>query len=352
MTLGQPKAAVAPSDRINWLDGWRAIAVSIVIQWHLAAFYHLRIAVDGRFGVYIFFAISGYIVCRLLLLEKAKSGSIDISAFFIRRAARILPPLLIYVLLCVAMFWQGQILISAIKALSFTCNIALVGFGCTIPLQHTWSLAFEEQFYLMAPFLIARKGRRSLAITVPIALLAFAFPIFVGRSGYIQIYGLLAAGGMLAAFEDRITPILARVPLWVSCTAGILGTSWLYLPDGLARTILGPAVSLLIALAVFGLPIRSPGVRRVLASKPLRTIGLYSYSLYLWQELAIVNVPWNRGLMPFVLIAGALALSAISYGTVEAYCRSWARSVQRKRLGHDSESSVNAAGGLVAARSD
>ena len=80
-------------ERLQWLDGWRAIAVAIVIASHMASLYGTDYGIPGKLGVFIFFAISGYIVTRVLIIEREREGVINVPHFYARRALRILPPL-------------------------------------------------------------------------------------------------------------------------------------------------------------------------------------------------------------------------------------------------------------------
>ena len=149
------------TQRIAYLDGWRAVAVSLVILDHLMILYGAESTPFGKFGVYLFFAISGYIITRLLVLERASSGGIDLQAFWIRRVARIVPPFMLYtviVLVLVAFGAAGpEVTGQAAQAITFTCNIN-VGPGCGWLFGHTWSLAFEEQFYLVSRYFLPDSG--------------------------------------------------------------------------------------------------------------------------------------------------------------------------------------------------
>jgi peptidoglycan/LPS O-acetylase OafA/YrhL len=177
--------------RIGWLDGWRAIAVGLVILSHLGGLYHWPIEIPGKLGVFIFFAISGYIVTKILIGERRATDRIDVFAFYRRRAARILPPLIIYLLTCLALGLTSWTYVA--RSVSFTCNIGLNwGGGCGWLYGHTWSLAFEEQYYLLVPFLLIARLRWIAVLLAPIVLLPLVFPlIFIGKIGFLQIYMLL-----------------------------------------------------------------------------------------------------------------------------------------------------------------
>jgi peptidoglycan/LPS O-acetylase OafA/YrhL len=318
-------------ERLHWLDGWRAIAVAIVIASHMAPLYGAGYEIPGELGVFIFFAISGYIVARVLIVERAQTGTIDVPHFYARRALRILPPLIIYIgfcLLTVANSPDGAF--GALRALLFTCNIAVDLGRCGWTFGHLWSLAFEEQYYLLLPFaLVGVRGVRGAALlgaALLLAALPFVFPVdYIGRIGFLQIYLLLALGALYALHETRVSKHLARVPAVVSVGGLALAGFWMFLPPSGMQAATGVLVAPLVVLAVFGLPQQSTVLRSVLSSRPMRIVGLYSYTLYLWQQLALAPEAWNTGVMPVLLLGAALAWSALSYHTVELFCRRLAR---------------------------
>lgn len=300
--------------RIDWLDGWRAVAVSLVIASHVGQHYHWTYGIPGKLGVFIFFFISGYIVTRLLLKEREATGRIDIADFYRRRALRILPPLLVYITICL---FLGQTEISsAVRSLLFTCNITHLPGDCGWTLGHTWSLAFEEQYYLMIPVLLAGRHRWALALTVPLALLSGIFPInWIGRIGFIQIYMLLGLGAAAAFAERKITWPASHLSLIGLVLSGL----WVGLSPGPLQQLTGLLVPFAIALPVMTFPQTSAG--QFLRLAPIRTLGLWSYTLYLWQQLALTEADWNTGARPILLLAGAVCFSGLSYHTIERWCR-------------------------------
>ena len=181
------------SERIEWLDGWRTIAVGTVIISYWERFYTERPILDGKFGVYLFFGISGFIVTKLLLREYMAAGAIDFRAFYVRRALRILPPLLIYIAACLLIFQDQAVLGGALRSILFSCNIEIPLGNCGWLFGHTWSLAFEEQFYLLLPAAIVaitvRGGGALVVLPLAIAAVPFFLPLnFVGKIGFVQIY--------------------------------------------------------------------------------------------------------------------------------------------------------------------
>src|SRR5690606_14913209 len=132
--------------RIRALDGLRGMAVLLVVLFHAD-----EAVPGGSYGVTIFFVLSGYLITRLLAAERDATGRVDYRRFFVRRARRLLPALLI-----VSATWA---LISGswrdtLPALLYVSNYSTLSGGEWTPLHHTWSLAVEEHFYLIWPFLI------------------------------------------------------------------------------------------------------------------------------------------------------------------------------------------------------
>jgi peptidoglycan/LPS O-acetylase OafA/YrhL len=259
----------------------------------------MRIASHGGIGVDIFFALSGFLICGLLLDEFARTGDLSLRRFYIRRCFRILPPYFAALAgICAASLFAG---VSITRSDLMSC---LLFYRNYLPLgidqqggfytAHFWSLAVEEHFYLIWPvLLLLAKPKRAGKVALTLALLIFAwrqaqehfhlsvFPAasFDARTDNRMdalLWGCLAAiylPAMKRIFERiRFTqlwlPILALVIL---VEAKHLGGLWLaiLLPALLLSTVIQPA-SLL---------------SQVLEWQPLRWIGSLSYSLYLWQEL-------------------------------------------------------------------
>ena len=148
--------------RIPSLDGWRAIGVTLVLVSHMpfsAGFpepyaYQLTEVFDGELGVRLFFVLSGFLITHLLLAEARASGGISLKRFYIRRALRILPIYVAYLLVLGVLTALGlyhDALSSWIGALTFTRNMIGQGRSATVQL---WSLAVEEQFYLVWPLVL------------------------------------------------------------------------------------------------------------------------------------------------------------------------------------------------------
>jgi peptidoglycan/LPS O-acetylase OafA/YrhL len=175
------------------LDGIRALSVLAVIIYHAN-----KLWLPGGFlGVEVFFVISGYLITLLLLAESEKNGTVSLKQFWLRRARRLLPALWVVVLGVVvfAALFQREILGTlrgdVIAALFYGFNWFQVWVGTSyftsfefVPLRHLWSLAVEEQFYLIWPvvmLVVAKFGKRRLPIVSAVfVLIAVALAVYTG----------------------------------------------------------------------------------------------------------------------------------------------------------------------------
>lgn len=302
------------SERIDELDGWRGISIGCVILGHLTNFALLPAGSDPHaspgswlshidtLGVQIFFCISGFIITRLALAERARTGDFSIGRFWIRRTFRIVPAQALYLGVVVLLHLDGRIEQQwgqTLRGAAFVCN--LPGFDdCGWFTGHLWSLAVEEQFYLLFPLLFATLAPRRLAVLVAAAWLALvAWPTLSalagigGRGLFFRPFTYLLAGVLLAMFERetraRLAPI-ARPAWWASIAVMaaalvILGAAPAGDPGPALRQVLWLLVPVAVCTAI-ALSIDSGGPLGAFIRQPwLVLIGRMSYSLYLWQQL-------------------------------------------------------------------
>ena len=158
-----PTSAASVSSHLRGIDGLRAIAVILVVLFHVLP----GALPGGGLGVDIFFVLSGFLITGLLVAERAESGSTRFRAFWARRARRLLPALAIVLLVCTsaALMLGGDVLVGigrqVLGAATFSSNWLAIGnhtsyFAGTTPelFRNLWSLAVEEQFYLVWPFVV------------------------------------------------------------------------------------------------------------------------------------------------------------------------------------------------------
>jgi peptidoglycan/LPS O-acetylase OafA/YrhL len=297
----------------------------------------IPLAASGFAGVDVFFVLSGFLITRLLLDEYARNGHIALTAFYMRRALRLLPALVTVCgfVLVVGLTAQQQaraVVAGVLASLLYVANIWIYSGHDTILLQHAWTLALEEQFYLLWPplliLLLTVGRRRALALLVGmlgvLAILALA-PLGEHSAGvqhnYLRATGLIlgcAVGWLTTRRKIRVPPALSwgcllaisilllgpwHVPLPL-LTSGYSFVAVLTVPVLIAITQQGEA---------FG----------ILDSRPATWIGRRSYGLYLWHfpimSLALHQAPENIPTAARVT-AGLLAsavIAALSYRFVE-----------------------------------
>jgi peptidoglycan/LPS O-acetylase OafA/YrhL len=338
----------------GFVDGLRAIAISAVLAYHLDP----RWMPGGFAGVDMFFVISGFVVSASVAGFETGSARAFAARFYARRVRRILPALL-FCLLCTAVLcvlfvppaWLNEgSARTGLFAMFGLANFELARSGNDYfsprvdfnPYTHTWSLGVEEQFYLLFPllFLIWLRGARrvSAAILAAAGLASLALAAWWhGQDDQLRAFYLLpsrfwqlAAGVLLyQAFAKGWTARMPRAPrsVLLGASALLLGVAFAATreahapwPDGLA-SVLGTTGLIAALLAA---PDANPAIR-LLSSKPLRYLGLLSYSLYLWHWPVIVLMRWTTGIdapwQKLVALAIAFAMAAFSYHGVETPLR-------------------------------
>jgi peptidoglycan/LPS O-acetylase OafA/YrhL len=318
------------------LDGLRTLSISFVLLGHLSGtrgFFHLNLPGLGEFGVRVFFVISGYLITSLLLREREKSGTIRLPTFYFRRCMRLSPALLFYLVAVFTLSALGAITLrqgDVLHALTYTMNFH---FDRAWQVGHLWSLSVEEQFYLLWPAALLYAGSRartvcfSVIAAVPLVRISLLFvaPFLVIRSDelFFTIADTLAAGCALAFIQQRLwrnswytrfqnSPAFWFVP--VAALAIHFNPIW-RLQALLGFTVINICIVLTIDQAV-RMPKTAWG--RFLNLRTMRTVGLISYSLYLWQQL-FLNRAADHLLCAFPInLVLAFLLAGASYVFVEA----------------------------------
>jgi peptidoglycan/LPS O-acetylase OafA/YrhL len=314
------------------LDGLRAISVLAVIVFHhyLVGGHEVGWAPGGFLGVEVFFVVSGYLITSLLLNERRETGRVSMKAFYLRRARRLLPALYLllavvtaYVLLFVpdalAML-RGDVIAALIYMSNWWQIISHHSYfleaGRPEVLKHLWSLAIEEQFYLAWPLLLMlglrRLGRERLLVTIIGSALASTLLLALLAHGSIddayyntfsRLSGLLLGAAFAFPFAPyRIRGVPGRGVRVALDLAGAFGLFLLLASFGVLHRFglngfLFPTsrhdnlsvfhggflfVDLATLLVILAAVHPASDVGRALGCKPLRWIGVRSYSLYLW----------------------------------------------------------------------
>ncbi|MGF6777424.1 acyltransferase family protein [Paraburkholderia sp. GAS334] len=354
MTASVQPVSPSHTHRIVQLDGLRALAV-------LAVFAQHALKAPLWMGVDLFFVLSGFLITGILLERKARQQSY-FSYFYARRIRRILPPYLLLMLVSSLVFGLGWARHWQWYAL-FATNIGdALGQSGHDSLNVLWSLAVEEQFYIVWPFVVLLLPQRALAIVaaalivlVPL-LRAVATPWF---DTFWPIYyltpfrmDLLSAGALLAVAVRRDRNALEpfRLPAVFALFAALVVLGWLHLHFPRFRAANTPlsnaglySISLVLCTSALVIALQSKGiVKRVLSHPALVYIGTISYTIYL-VHLTVLYMLWPLELNRYVTAALALAIT-LAYATLTWFAF-------ERRLVHGS-SSRRAVARSIASRND
>jgi len=349
-------------NRIPSLDGLRAISISLVVIDHMSRTQGFPWHIDndnverlsealGAFGVRVFFVISGYLITSLLLGELKRRGSIDLPRFYFRRTMRIFVPY--YACLGIVVLLQIPGLTSltpgdVVHAATYTMNYFPER---SWDLGHAWSLSVEEQFYILWPAALLLFGRRrGLWIAAAFLLLA---PIW--RIGYFYlspdlvdyevgyrfetVSDALACGCLLAGLADW----LSHQPLYRRCLSSrlfilvpVLVVYAATLDPHIRRQLLvGISVQNVgIAACIAWCVVNHTGrIGKLLNSLPLVSLGLMSYSVYLWQQ-PFTNPSSSSPITRFPMNLVLLACAALaSYWLVERRALAWRQQLEPRLFG-------------------
>ncbi len=377
-----PRRYVGSGQGIPALDGVRAIAVGLVLADHGG----VPGLPGGFLGVDVFFVLSGFLITSLLIEETSRTGRIGLRGFWVRRARRLLPALVVMVLAVVAardLFAPESVAglrEEAVAALFWMSNWMFVAQHTDYfstgappsPLQHTWSLGVEEQYYLLWPLLIAgvvaALGTVAYRRGVPVTATMVRAAVFVLAT--VGVLGSAAASVVLASddalhrvyfgTDTRMQALLVGAAAaalvvrdWRGMTAGLVTLrsrwarwlAWLLPVVGLlilataAHLAIGTAAEfrggLLIVVAVAAVLVIAPvaldqtsPAARMLSMGPLVGLGAISYGVYLWHWPIFLLLNGERtgseGWKLFALrCAATVAIAAVSWWLIEQPIRDW-----------------------------
>jgi peptidoglycan/LPS O-acetylase OafA/YrhL len=301
-----PRRMSAKIDHLPSLDGLRAISISLVLLGHLSRtrnFTSVDLGVGdySHLGVVVFFVISGFLITRLMLLERLKNGQVSLKRFYARRALRLFPAMYTYVA-CVCLLWLAGVVHLHARdiwhAATYTVNFLPER---AKPIGHLWSLSNEEQFYLLWPCTFVVLGPRR-AGWVAVGTILFGPVARAGAWLFLRKtpYGDLPMFPMVAD-SIAIGCLLANISGWLErqnwylqlfrpvYSAGLLA-ALLVINRYMGYTIVSvfgtSVVILFLAILIHRCVYCSHDwFGRVLNWKPVAFVGVLSYSLYLWQQL-------------------------------------------------------------------
>jgi peptidoglycan/LPS O-acetylase OafA/YrhL len=263
----------------------------------------MRLSAHGDLGVNLFFAISGFLICGLLLKEYESNGGINLRRFYLRRCFRILPPYYAFLAVLCVLGLLGAIRVNYSylpSCLLFYRNYTPLGadFQGGFYTAHFWTLAIEEHFYLIWPvLLLVVKPKRAGKTAFLLAMAVLVWRVFEGHFEWFApillpsnlpsrtdtMMDALLWGCLAAIYFPEIERFTARIrfsQLWLPILATLLVVEKLHSPGLIVlHAVLMPALVLSTVLQPASL------LGRVLEWRPLRWVGTISYSLYLWQML-------------------------------------------------------------------
>lgn len=334
------------------IDGLRAVAVLLVLL------YHSGFSVPGGFvGVDVFFVISGYLITGIIWKEILEQR-FSFKRFYLRRIKRLLPALLAVVLFCTVVvslvFMPGDF-----EAYSKGLPYVLTGLANfhflevtqsyfaqdaeLLPLIHTWSLAVEEQYYVLWPLVLiavykvsAKVGHGALAVAASLLFLLFlVLSEYWARQSPSQAYYLLHArafelmmGGLLAVYEHKVR----RMPVWLASVLSIVGLVLIFASAMLlSRESVFPGVNAFWVCLGSVLVIVAGGVsekvvsHRLLAVSPMVFVGLLSYSIYLWHWPLVAVANYLNlalgGIVGGLIVVSSLLMAWLNWKFVEQRVR-------------------------------
>ena len=329
----QPAAAV-PGGRIGALDGWRGMALLLVLVGHFApvAGYNL-----GTLGVDCFFVLSGRLMAEILFVRQER-----LSLFFQRRFTRVYPALVVFVLLAAVLFSGTAIAVGPLAmatALSLTINYTSIYFHMTGLYDHLWSLCVEEHAYIALGITawLSRRWRLAapllIAVAAGAALLNGIVQHDVLQHSYFQVFWRSDVQVAVIFTAALCFLWLRRAPataLYAWLAPVLFGLALLCKANQTTALLFFGCGTPLLALAVCLLEPAPRWYQRLLNMMPLRQIGIWSYSLYLWQQ------PFyklhEKGAPLYWTLPAAIACGLASFYLAERPLRLWLNSTLQTRF--------------------
>jgi len=361
MSDPEPRSRNLPH-HVAALDGLRGVAVAAVVAYHVRPEW----VPGGYLGVDLFFVLSGYLITSLLVDEFSRDGRIDLLAFAGRRLRRLLPAVLVVVTAVVAhQSLRGttgdieQIRRHALATLAYVANWAFIRDGVSYfdafagpsMLRHAWSLAVEEQFYLMWPLVVfvalrvgGRRAVAGAAVAIGVGSAIWITVLFEATDPSRAYFGTdtLIFEPLIGALGAVFWPLRSTKPDWLTAAGTGAGAAWLIsifiVDDQWSGFYRGGALALgILALTAVVAATGSGPLTSTARVRPLVGLGVISYGVYLWHWpllLMLRHTGWRRGWVDVTTIVATLTVSSVSYLLIERPIRRLGRgsSTLRDRL--------------------
>jgi peptidoglycan/LPS O-acetylase OafA/YrhL len=318
---------------IGWLDGWRGAAVACVLVSHFGGPYFL-----GRFGVNAFFVLSGLLISRMLY----DAGQV-LPEFFWRRAARVLPALLVYLilihLLAASVGWvvpSRELLAQLLFIRSYWPDVLSPWNDGSLPFVHLWSLNVEEHAYVcmaVIAWIVRRNSRAAAVVLAACTLMCVSFVYYYRYSTEASIlpFTVRTECAALPIFlSATLSLCMVRMRLqvsrWIAPVAIALATACA--STGIAKMslymVVVPALLAVSLNALAASEVPSSFLHRVFAKSRLQQLGRCSFSVYLWQQP--LHTLYQRGHLPgpgALWLVLSVALGIAMYNLIERPARRW-----------------------------
>lgn len=351
------KAHIGLGGHRRALDGLRALSILAVVAFHLIP----ELAPGGALGVDVFFTLSSFLITSLIWEEVAESGGFSGTSFYLRRAFRLLPALFIMLLLlapitCLATGEPG-IGVGIFIGATYLTGMATAGLfdlpQSPMPFWHLWSLAIEEQFYVLWPWVavaLYRAGRRNLGwmyaavIIGCVALETISVAVLGGSRTYFMPNGHLAAlmaGAGCAYIASKSHGAIVNIALRKSAGNAmplVIGVAMIVAPSAIgemlyhsAKLVPTLATCLLILHVIFGkslaLVLLESGLMGWIGQ---RSYGIYLYHTTLYHVFSPQYLPLSRSASGLLGLAVAIVISDLSFRFIESPLRRRGRSLARR----------------------
>ena len=329
--FGRDIGESAKAGHLPSLDGLRAISIALVLLGHLSGtrgFVRVDLGIGdyAHLGVVVFFVISGFLITRLMLSERAKNSYVSLKLFYARRALRLFPAAYAFIA-CVCLLWvagfvqvQGR---DIWHAVTYTVNFEP---GRSWEIGHLWSLSVEEQFYLIWPCTFVLSGPRRAGW---VAVGAILFGPVARSCAWLLLRGTpyrdlemfpmvadsIAMGCLLAMvcgwLEGKIWYLKLFQPVYSAGLLALILVVNRYMSFTVVSVFGSTVINASVAVLVHRSVCRSRDwIGQVLNWRPIAFVGVLSYSLYLWQQMFLnrSSAAWINAFPQNLAFAAAAAL--------------------------------------------